>query len=103
MTDGSPSDPCRVSLVVDGVRHPAVALELTGSGAALCSRRVVAPDDDVTIEIDWPSGASTSLSARVLTVAPLAGEQSVAHVRVRGVCGAWRPWLEYLGPLALAS
>jgi hypothetical protein len=102
VVDSAP-EPCRVSLVVEGERHPAVALELTGHRAALRSRMTLVPDDDVLVGIDWPSGSQTTLSARVRAVAPLSGESSVAHVDLCGVEGDWRAFLEYLGPLALAS
>jgi hypothetical protein len=89
--------------VVEGARHTAVALELTGHRAAIRSRTSLAPKDEVLLGIDWPSGSTTTLPARVRAVAPLSGEQSVAHVDLCGVEGDWRAFLEYLGPLALAS
>ena len=80
-----------------------MALELTGHRAAIRSRTSLAPQDEVLLGIDWPSGSTTTLPARVRAVAPLSGEQSVAHVDLCGVEGDWRAFLEYLGPLALAS
>jgi hypothetical protein len=99
----SAPEPCRISLLVEGETHPAVALELTGHRAAIRSRTPLVPEDHVSLGIDWPSGSHTTLPARVRAVAPISGEQSVAHVDLCGVEGDWRAFLEYLGPLALAS
>lgn len=96
-------EPCRVHLVVGGVAHPAVALELTGCRAAVRSHLSVAPDVEAFLSIDWASGATTRLPVQVRTVAPVGGDQTIAHVDVHAVEGDWRPFLEYLGPLALAS
>jgi hypothetical protein len=95
------SEPCCVTLEVEGEAHPAVALELTGQRAALRSRRSVAPNDDVHVQLDWADGATTSLPGVVKSVAASGAEQLV-HVEVTGVEGDWHQFLAYLGPTSLA-
>jgi hypothetical protein len=95
------SEPCCVTLEVEGEAHPAVALELTGQRAALRSRRRVALDDDVHVQLAWLDGATTSLPGVVKSVAPSGADQLV-HVEVTGVEGDWRHFLAYLGPTSLA-
>jgi hypothetical protein len=98
MLDRPPTSPRSVSLHCGGVRHPAVAVEISGHSAAV--RTHCAPDlaSDVRLEIAWDGGSRTSLRSRVRAVAPIADDEHLAHVEVCSVEGDWASFLAYVGP-----
>jgi hypothetical protein len=94
--------PRSISLRVGPDRHPVEALALTGHAASLRGTFSAAEGTRVCVHLDWGDGKTTSLPARVTSVAQDA-DGRVADVSVCAVEGDWRSFLEYLGPVARAS
>ena len=46
------------------------------------------------LRLDWEDGQITELLVDLLE---LDGDRGVAHLAIRGVSGAWRPFMDYLG------
>jgi hypothetical protein len=95
--------PRSVSLRVGDARHAVEALAITGQRASLRGPIAAAAGAIVCVQLDWGDGKTTSLPSRVTSVTSSAGGEPVADVDVCAVEGDWRSFLEYLGPVALAS
>ena len=101
VADHGSRQPCRLSFRVHGKAHPAVAVELSGHRAAFRSPHRLELASSVLLESAWADGSATRLPSRVRSVAPVSGDEHLAHVDVCGVEGDWASFLEYLGPRAL--
>ena len=95
------TEPRRVTFVLCGRRHRAVAVALSGHRAAIRTKAPAVANDDVQLSIDWTDGATTSLRGVVAEVVADPGCEPITYVHLTAVEGDWRPFLSYAGAAAL--